>query len=93
MSFIKKFAGDFIGSLSLYAVIVASYYLAGDYDPEAGYQNKAIRVKKYLQDLMELFGLDLPAWLQILIIFIVFGLFVHLLILVVKSIISWFKKN
>ena len=92
-NFKKDNIGDYIATFLFFAVLTASYYLAEDYDPEAGYQNKGTKVKRVVQDLIDFFGSDLPAWLQIFLVLIVYLFFYKLLISILKRLISWFKKK
>ena len=82
-NFKKNNAWDFIGSFLLYAIITFFYYAL---DPKSESQSKIAKLNKGLHSIIDEFGLDLPAWLQIL-LFWCFG------VLVVKSIIFWFKKK
>ena len=82
-NFKKNNAWDFIGSFLLYAIITFSYYAL---DPKSESQSKIAKINRGLHSIIDEFGLDLPAWLQIL-LFCCFG------VLVVKSIIFWFKKK
>ena len=92
-NFKKDNIGDYIPLFLFFVVITASYYLAEDYDPEAGYQNKGVKVKRFVQELIDLFGSDLPVWLQIFLFLIVSLFFGKLLKSIFKRLISWFKKK
>jgi len=82
-NFKKNNAWDFIGGFLLYAIITFFYYALG---PESESQSKIGKINRGLHSIIDEFGLDLPAWLQIL-------LFWCFVILVVKSIIFWFEKK
>ena len=82
-NFKKNNAWDFIGSFLLYAIITFFYYAL---DPKSESQSKIAKLNRGLHSIIDEFGLDLPAWLQIL-------LFWGFVVLVVKSIIFWFEKK
>ena len=82
-NFKKNNAWDFIGGFLLYAIITFFYYAL---DPKSESQSKIAKITRGLHSIIDEFGLDLPAWLQIL-------LFWGFVVLVVKSIIFWFEKK
>ena len=93
LNFKKDNIGEYIALFLFFAVITASYYLAEDYDPEAGYQGKGTKVKQVVQGIIDFFGSDLPGWLQILLVLILYIFFMNIIILIFKRLISRFKKR
>ena len=89
-NFKKYNAWDFIGSFLLYAIITFFYYAL---DPKSESQSKIAKLNRVLHSIIDEFGLDLPAWLQILLFFILFVFFIELFKFTYKQLISLFKKK
>ena len=95
-NFIKDNIGEYISLFLFYAVITGTYYLVDDVDyspTTTAPPPRNVRIKRIVQDLIDAFGSDLPAWLQILLFFILFVFFIEFLKFTYKKLISLFKKK
>jgi TRAP-type C4-dicarboxylate transport system permease small subunit len=82
-----------------YAIITFTYYKSEEEYATTSSPTMVQRlakegtVKRVVQDLIDAFGLDLPAWLQILLFLILFVFFIEFLKFTYKKLISLFKKK